>query len=138
MLLYLRKLLSQMVIREIAMRLVFLAAQGGAVFEDRIECFCVLLRNCGAKLDADHFGKGYMQQFANRLKDLIRSGSYSKRITYMMKDVLDTRANGWRERQYPSRALVMQLAKIDRQIDAGPFINVILKNENEKVDFKQM
>jgi hypothetical protein len=93
--LYLRKLLSHKVVREVVVRLVF---KSEPPEEHYIECFCMLVRNIGATLESSDQGKSYMQQFANRMKDLAASNDYSKRIKFAIQDVLELRTNNWQER----------------------------------------
>merc|ERR1719454_1396651 len=91
----LRKLLSHKVVREVVVRLVF---KSEPPEEHYIECFCMLVRNIGATLESSDQGKSYMQQFANRMKDLAASNDYSKRIKFAIQDVLELRTNDWQER----------------------------------------
>merc|ERR1719316_914801 len=93
--LYLRKLLSHKVVREVVVRLVF---KSEPPEEHYIECFCMLVRNIGATLESSDQGKSYMQQFANRMKDLAASNDYRKRIKFAIQDVLELRQNNWQER----------------------------------------
>jgi hypothetical protein len=58
----------------------------------------MLVRNIGATLESSDQGKSYMQQFANRMKDLAASNEYSKRIKFAIQDVLELRSNNWQER----------------------------------------
>merc|ERR1719487_3083010 len=93
--LYLRKLISHKVVRQVVLQLVF---TNEPPEEHHIECFCMLVRNIGATLESSDQGKSYMQQFANRMKDLAASNDYSKRIKFAIQDVLELRTNNWQER----------------------------------------
>merc|ERR1719163_929023 len=98
--LYLRKLLSHKVVREVVLRLVF---KHEPPEEHYIECFCMLVKNIGATLESSEQGRSYMQQFANRMKDLANVESYTKRIKFAIQNVLDLRSNGWQERVLKER-----------------------------------
>jgi hypothetical protein len=98
--LYLRKLLSHKVVREVVLRLVF---KNEPPEEHYIECFCMLVRNIGATLESSEQGRSYMQQFASRMKDLSNIDQYSKRIKFAIQNVLDLRSNHWEERVLKER-----------------------------------
>merc|ERR1719316_327058 len=63
----------------------------------------MLVKNIGATLESSEQGRSYMQQFANRMKDLANVESYTKRIKFAIQNVLDLRSNGWQERVLKER-----------------------------------
>jgi len=92
--LYLRDLLSNKIIREVALHLVFQEEQPNEHF---IECFCVLLKNTGATLDSSAVSQDYMNTFLVRLEELRAGETYSSRINFFIEDLVELRRNKWKD-----------------------------------------
>eukprot|EP00397_Hematodinium_sp_SG-2012_P025866 GEMP01027060.1.p1 GENE.GEMP01027060.1~~GEMP01027060.1.p1 ORF type:complete len:501 (+),score=76.30 GEMP01027060.1:77-1579(+) len=90
--LYLRELLSNKIIREVGLHLVF---HHTLPEEHYVECFCILLKNIGATFDSTPVGKDYMNTFNLRLTELCDSGHYSSRIKFFINDLWELRGNKW-------------------------------------------
>ncbi|CAD7941745.1 unnamed protein product [Amoebophrya sp. A120] len=93
--LFLRKLLSQRIVRSVVSELIYPVR--GDPGELSIECVCMLLKNVGKTLEASSSGKEYLSTFMARLRELLRK-QHSKRIKFAIQDVLDLADNKWLER----------------------------------------
>jgi len=111
--LFLRGLLPAKVIGSVIRELLLCCADANEdeyPGEHTVECACELLMCTGHTLESMAMGKNAMQQFSGRLLELKRlstsSGQsvYSKRIMFLIQDVLDARAAGWKKKVIKSRA----------------------------------
>eukprot|EP00392_Amoebophrya_sp_AT5.2_P007613 g7628.t1 len=137
--LFLRKLLSQRIVRSVVTELIHngvastAATPAGKTSANpgpaapatsspppdslSIECVCTLLKNVGRTLEASTTGKEYLSTFIERLKELagLKSNVYSKRIKFAIRDVLDLAENKWVERVVTGEKVKMKNAL---QLDA--------------------
>ncbi|XP_055856171.1 eukaryotic translation initiation factor 4 gamma 2, partial [Episyrphus balteatus] len=60
-----------------------------------MECLSQLLRTCGKNLDNTEQGKDMMNLYFERLERRSISTEYPPRIRFMLKDVIELRANNW-------------------------------------------
>ncbi|XP_055904675.1 eukaryotic translation initiation factor 4 gamma 2 [Eupeodes corollae] len=60
-----------------------------------MECLSQLLRTCGKNLDNTEQGKDMMNSYFERLERRSISTEYPPRIRFMLKDVIELRANNW-------------------------------------------
>ncbi|CAD7929714.1 unnamed protein product [Amoebophrya sp. A25] len=123
--LFLRKLLSQRIVRSVVSDLIYAAAEPSAL---SIECTCVLLKNVGKTLEASSSGKEYLSTFIQRLKELLerkkkatKEALYSKRIKFAIQDVIDLSDNKWLERvvkgaKVKTRGALIQDAQREREL----------------------
>jgi len=100
--LFLRKLLALEVIRRLVTELIGVTGDPELPGEeDWVEWACELLRAIGSTFDISPLGSTLMSQFASRLVDLrertLPDGRavLSKRIRFLIQDLLDLRANHW-------------------------------------------
>ncbi|XP_076621218.1 eukaryotic translation initiation factor 4 gamma isoform X1 [Colletes latitarsis] len=66
--------------------------------EDSLECLCKLLTTIGKDLEATGAVVGEMQDYFNKMQDIVArrsQGKVSSRIRFMLQDVIDLRANKW-------------------------------------------
>lgn len=63
------------------------------VSED-VECLSQIMKTCGRILDTDQ-GKGLMDQYFDRMKQLAEVPEFQLRIRFMFKDVIELRRDGW-------------------------------------------
>jgi hypothetical protein len=77
----------------------------------------MLVRNIGSTLESSEQGKSYMQQFANRMKDLA-AHDYGKRIKFAIQDVLDLRSNNWQERVLKEKMKTKDQIRKDALVEA--------------------
>ncbi|KAF4670708.1 hypothetical protein FOL47_001857, partial [Perkinsus chesapeaki] len=91
----LRQLLSVKVIKEVVSQLVFGSNEPE---EHCIECVCILLQNIGSTWDRTERGRSLCTTFLGRLREL-KSLNYPSRLKFMIQDLIDNRARGWKDRQ---------------------------------------
>lgn len=63
-----------------------------------LECLCHLMRTCGRILDTPN-GKFRMDQYFERMDQVIESEKMPLRIRFMVQDVVDLRRNKWTTRR---------------------------------------
>jgi len=114
--LFLRRLLSVRIVEQILLdlagcRIVADGAAESSLPEDgAIECVCELLSSVGFTLESNPVCKHIVSQVCGRLLDLRQRktatgrDAYCKRIQYLMQDLLDTRAAGWKKTVFKSSA----------------------------------
>merc|ERR1719245_2547434 len=84
-----------------------------------IECVCELLLSIGYTLDATPHGKLLMSQFSARLVDLKRTvlgdgkPDFSRRIQFLIQDLVDLRANSWQKKLFKEQAKTKQEVRRD-------------------------
>ncbi|ABO95147.1 predicted protein, partial [Ostreococcus lucimarinus CCE9901] len=66
--------------------------------EEDVEALCKLMTTVGGQLDHQK-AKAYMDAYFRRMEVLSKSEEMSSRHRFMLQDVMDTRAKGWRERR---------------------------------------
>lgn len=122
--LFLRQLLSAKVIGSVIMELVLCTEHTDHVPEDHaIECACELLTNIGYTLEQLPTGHQALQLVCSRLLELKSrkadngKGVYSKRIVFMIQDLLDTRAAGWSMKIFKSTAKTKEEIRLEQQRD---------------------
>merc|ERR1712190_620051 len=103
--LYIRRLLAVKVINEIIHDL--LSDTESNPEEYKVECACELLTTVGYTLEANGQGEALMTKFCARLVDLKRASSpdskkpgtaFSKRLQFIVQDLLDLRQKGWQKK----------------------------------------
>jgi len=110
--LFLRKLLSSSIIGQILRELAFCGDEGKLKLpgEHILECICELLNSIGYTLDTEHAGGPTIEQVYGRLSDLQQlkdkkgKGVYPRRIQFMIRDVIETRAAGWQKKSFKAAA----------------------------------
>ena len=69
----------------------------GDLAED-LECLCQIMRTCGRILDIPE-AQNLMEQYFSRIRRLSQNMDMNLRIRFMLQDLLDLRAAGWRPRK---------------------------------------
>jgi hypothetical protein len=85
--------------------------------EHMIECACELLQAIGYTLDHTEQGSLLMGQFAARLRDLKRLTTYSKRVQFIVQDLLDLRENDWQKKLFKEQAMTRDEVRREAQKD---------------------
>ena len=67
--------------------------------EINVEGMCVLLETCGKNLDEHSERKEMLESYMDRLSRLSQDKSFSSRIRFRCKDVIDLRQNEWQPRK---------------------------------------
>lgn len=98
--LFLMRILSSRVIRSVVEQLLFRTEEPE---EHYIECIGILLHNIGATLMDSESGRAYVDQFVERMQELMKRECYGKRIRFMMQDVVDAAQAGWEGKHAGSR-----------------------------------
>lgn len=107
--LFLRQLISTKVISSIVKDLMLFDSTE-APEEPIIECVCELLCSIGLTLEANHVGQIAVTQVCGRMLELKSSLSkvgmclYSKRVQFVIQDLLDTRSAGWARKSFKASA----------------------------------
>ena len=81
-----------------------------------IECLCQIMRTCGRILDTDK-GAQLMEQYFERMSRLAKSGELPLRIRFMLRDVIELRADGWVPRKATSTEGPMPINQIRNDND---------------------
>lgn len=128
--LYLRQLLSAKVIGSVSRELVHNSEEAHVLPEEHaLECACELLLAIGFTLETLPTGQLVIQQLCSRLLELKSTKTpagrpaYSKRIQFMIQDLLDTRAAGWSKKLFKHSAKTKEEIRLEqeREIDARQF-----------------
>eukprot|EP00929_Paragymnodinium_shiwhaense_P009177 TRINITY_DN11323_c0_g1_i1.p1 TRINITY_DN11323_c0_g1~~TRINITY_DN11323_c0_g1_i1.p1 ORF type:complete len:651 (-),score=199.28 TRINITY_DN11323_c0_g1_i1:218-2170(-) len=120
--LFLRQLLSARVIGSVLLELV-LCGHDELPHEHVVECACELLLCIGYALEAMPTGAASLASVCGRLMDLkgmkdeSGKGVYSKRMTFAIQDLLDTRASGWTKKTFKSSAKTKEEIRLDQKRD---------------------
>lgn len=108
--LFLRQLLSAKVISSVSRELVLCDRGDVPPEEHAVECACELLMAVGFTLDAQPSGQVVLQTICSRLLELKKMRTpkdqpmYTKRVQFMVQDLLDTRAAGWTKKSFKNSA----------------------------------
>eukprot|EP00931_Biecheleriopsis_adriatica_P067380 TRINITY_DN4152_c0_g2_i1.p1 TRINITY_DN4152_c0_g2~~TRINITY_DN4152_c0_g2_i1.p1 ORF type:complete len:496 (-),score=133.74 TRINITY_DN4152_c0_g2_i1:23-1510(-) len=121
--LFLRQLLSAKVIGSVICELVLCEQAEELPEEHALDCACELITAIGYTLEALPVGKLALKMACDRLKDLkgkVASNgktAYSKRIQFMIQDLLDTRAAGWSKKVFKSAAKTKEEIRMEQEKD---------------------
>lgn len=63
--------------------------------EENVEAICQFFNTIGKQLDESPKSRRYNDAYFNRLKDLSTHPQLAPRLKFMVRDVLDRRANSW-------------------------------------------
>ncbi|XP_047948074.1 eukaryotic translation initiation factor-like [Salvia hispanica] len=72
--------------------------------EENVEAICQFFNTIGKQLDENQKSKRINDTYFNRLKELGRHPQLAARLRFMIRDVLDTRANNWVPRREEVKA----------------------------------
>lgn len=114
--LYLRDLLSNKVIREVGLHLVF---KSQCPEPHYILCFCVLLKNVGSTFDSTSVGQDYMNTFHLRLAELHDSGAYDTRIKFFITDLRELRENKWIDTRAMAQVQTKEAIRAQKEAEAA-------------------
>jgi len=119
--LFLRQLLSAKVICSVLCELVLCDFEDYIPEEHTIECACELLLAVGHTLEALPAGVQAVQQICSRLLDLKSrrtmegKAAYSKRVQFVVQNVLDARSAGWATKTFRSSAKTKEEIRLEQQ-----------------------
>jgi len=119
--LFLRQLLSGKVIGTIICELELCDQPEELPDEHALECACELITAIGYTLEAMPSGQVALGMAFKRLAELKSKkndqgkGIYSKRIHFMIQDLLDTRAAGWSKKVFKSQAKTKEEIRLDQE-----------------------
>eukprot|EP00403_Amphidinium_massartii_P027787 CAMPEP_0178390786 /NCGR_PEP_ID=MMETSP0689_2-20121128/10825_1 /TAXON_ID=160604 /ORGANISM="Amphidinium massartii, Strain CS-259" /LENGTH=749 /DNA_ID=CAMNT_0020011305 /DNA_START=1 /DNA_END=2251 /DNA_ORIENTATION=+ len=128
--LFLRQLLSTKVISSVAQDLAGCQDESTLPKEHVIECLCELLMATGLTLEAHPIGKHAVTQVCSRLLDIKQrrnaagKSCYSKRLQFMVQDLLDARNAGWRKKTFVSAATTKDEIKMQMEVKKAPAAGV--------------
>jgi len=121
--LFLRQLLSAKVVGCVSRELVLCDAAGRMPEEHALECACELLMAIGFTLEAHPSGCAVLQEVLGRIRELQTASNaegksyYSKRVQFMLRDLLDTRDNGWTKKSFHSSAKTKEEIRLEQERD---------------------
>jgi len=122
--LFLRQLLSAKVVGCVSRELVLCDAASGSMPEEHaLECACELLMAIGFTLEAHPSGSAVLREVFSRIQALQSASTpagkshYSKRVQFMLQDLLDTRDNGWTKKTFHSSAKTKEEIRLEQQRD---------------------
>ncbi|XP_074572931.1 eukaryotic translation initiation factor-like [Curcuma longa] len=72
--------------------------------EENVEAICQLFNTIGKQLDESPKSRRFNDAYFNRLKELTRNPQLASRLRFMVRDVLDLRANNWVPRREEVKA----------------------------------
>jgi hypothetical protein len=123
--LFLRQLLSAKVVGSILRELVLCEFEDLAPQEHALECACELLNSIGFTMESMPFGQVALPVVFGRLRSLKAKkaadgkGVYSKRVQFMIQDLIDTREAGWTRKVFRSSAKTMEEIRASQPQDKG-------------------
>jgi len=63
--------------------------------EENVEAICQFFNTIGKQLDENAKSRRFNDAYFNRLKELTKNTQLAARLRFMVRDVLDLRANNW-------------------------------------------
>ena len=63
--------------------------------EENVEAICQFFNTIGKQLDGSPKSRRFNDVYFNRLKELTKNTQLASRLRFMVRDVLDLRANKW-------------------------------------------
>ncbi|XP_039132080.1 eukaryotic translation initiation factor-like isoform X1 [Dioscorea cayenensis subsp. rotundata] len=72
--------------------------------EENVEALCQLFNTIGKQLDENKKSRRFNDAYFNRVKELTRNPQLAARLKFMVRDVLDLRANNWIPRREEMKA----------------------------------
>jgi len=120
--LFLRELLTSKIISSIVTELMMMESAESPE-EHIVECVCELLSSIGYTLESMPVGKASLVQVCGRLKDLkgkkLKDGKsvYSKRLQFLIQDLLDARADGWKVKVFKKTAKTKEEVRQEQERD---------------------
>mmetsp|Transcript_2432 Transcript_2432/g.6875 ORF Transcript_2432/g.6875 Transcript_2432/m.6875 type:complete len:594 (-) Transcript_2432:405-2186(-) len=116
--LFLRRLLPPGVVGDALVELTLCDNRDLLPEEHVLDCACELLLSIGYTLQEMQGGKKAIERVLGRLSELVqREGAYSKRIQFLVQDVVETRAAGWQRRVFKSSAKTKNDIRLEQQRD---------------------
>jgi len=107
--LYLRQLLSIKIIHGVLQELLFCSGKSSSHPEEHfLECVCTLIRGIGYTLDSTEAGKHMLTNCMGRLAELRKIAEYSKRVSFVVQDLMDLRRDGWKAKVFLEGAKKVQ------------------------------
>jgi len=118
---FLRQLLPARVISSVIQDLVLGSEENHIPEEHGVECACELLMSTGHTLESMASGRQSVQLVCARLAELRvqktanGKGLFSKRIQFLVQDMLDARHAGWTKKSFKSSAKTKEEVRLDQQ-----------------------
>mmetsp|Transcript_83852 Transcript_83852/g.260744 ORF Transcript_83852/g.260744 Transcript_83852/m.260744 type:complete len:213 (-) Transcript_83852:86-724(-) len=121
--LFLRQLLTSKIISSIVQELMMCDSASAVPEEHVVECVVELLGSIGYTLESMPAGKAALVQVCGRLKDLKQKKNkegkavYTKRIQFLIQDLLDARAAGWAMKVFKKTAKTKEEVRQEQERD---------------------
>lgn len=138
--LFLRHLLSAKVVGSVSRELAGCDAPAGLMPEEHaLECVCELLMSIGFTMEAMPTGSKVIEEVCSRLQELKDAktvegkSAYSKRVQFLLQDLLETRSAGWAKKSFKSSAKTMEEIRMEQVRDLTATLNGSSPNSAELV-----
>ncbi|KAJ8460397.1 hypothetical protein OPV22_033323 [Ensete ventricosum] len=101
--------------------------------EENVEAICQLFNTIGKQLDASPKSRCFNDAYFNRLKALATNPQLASRLTFMVRDVLDLRANNWIPRREEVKAKTISEIHTEAEKNLGlrPGATASMRNSRE-------
>lgn len=77
--------------------------------EENVEAICQFFNTIGKQLDESPKSRHFNDSYFNRLKELAKNPQLAPRLKFMVRDVLDLRANKWVPRREEVTLSILEL-----------------------------
>ncbi|KAJ8498101.1 hypothetical protein OPV22_008653 [Ensete ventricosum] len=98
--------------------------------EENVEAICQLFNTIGKQLDESSKSRRYNDAYFNRLKELTTNPQFVSRLRFMVRDVLDTRANNWvpRREEVKAKKITEIHSEAEKNLGLRPGATASLRN----------
>ncbi|KAK1292390.1 Eukaryotic translation initiation factor isoform 4G-1 [Acorus calamus] len=98
--------------------------------EENVEAICQLFNTIGKQLDENQRAKRFNDGCFNRMKELMKNPQLAPRVRFMIRDVLDLRANNWVPRREEMKAKTITEIHSDAEKNLGlrPGATMMMRN----------
>ncbi|KAK1315655.1 Eukaryotic translation initiation factor isoform 4G-1 [Acorus calamus] len=98
--------------------------------EENVEAICQLFNTIGKQLDENQRAKRFNDGCFNRMKELMKNSQLAPRVRFMIRDVLDMRANNWVPRREEMKAKTITEIHSDAEKNLGlrPGATMMMRN----------
>ncbi|XP_074569956.1 eukaryotic translation initiation factor-like [Curcuma longa] len=101
--------------------------------EENVEAICQLFNTIGKQLDESPKSRRFNDAYFNRLKELTRNPQLVQRLRFMVRDVLDLRANSWipRREEVKAKTISEIHSEAEKNLGLRPGATASLRNNRE-------
>ncbi|XP_030535554.1 eukaryotic translation initiation factor-like [Rhodamnia argentea] len=98
--------------------------------EENVEAICQFFNTIGKQLDEGHKSRRINDLYFNRLKELTSNTQLAPRLRFMVKDVLDLRANNWvpRREEVKAKTITEIHSEAEKNLGLRPGATASMRN----------